>query len=82
MSERPTATHPQHNGAWLAVIFFAAMLFFGVAVSIRYAYGWTTIVPDGAAAAVPMAADGLTVIASMIATVAGAVWFYVRKLAR
>lgn len=39
MTDRPTATHPQHNGAWLAVIFFAAMLFFGIAVSIRYAYG-------------------------------------------
>jgi hypothetical protein len=82
MNDRPTATHPQHNGAWLALIFFAAMLFFGVAVSIRYAYGWTTIAPDGAAVSVPVVTDGFTVVASMIATAVGTVWFYVRKLAR
>jgi len=88
MIDRATATHPFHTATFgraiahaLAVILFAAVLLFGILVSLRYAYGWVEVVSEGAAAAIPMAADGLVSFVSALVTAVGVVWLYVKRLA-
>ena len=85
MSDRTTSFLPHHTAARggavasaVAVILFAAVLLFGIVVTLRYAHGWA----EGATAAIPMAADGLVTIVSALVTAAGALWFYATRLAR
>ena len=88
MSDRATSSHPQHTAAYgragsaLAVILFAVVLLFGILVALRHAHGWVEVVSEGAAVAIPMAADGLVAIISALVTAVGAVWFYATRLAR
>jgi hypothetical protein len=89
MSDRATSSHPHHTAGYgravtsaLPVILFAAALLFGILVALRYAYGWAEVVSDGAAIALPMAADGLVAIVSALVTAVGAVWIYATRLAR
>jgi hypothetical protein len=89
MLDRTTATHPHHSATFgraaataLPIILFAAVLLFAILVSLRFAYGWVEVVSEGAAAAVPMAADGLAAFVSALVTGVGTVWLYVRHLAR
>jgi len=88
MIDRTTATHALHTATFgravapaLAVILFAAVLLFGILVSLRYAHGWVEVVTEGAAAAIPVAADGLVAFVSALVTAVGVVWLYVRRLA-
>jgi len=83
------ATHPLHTATFgravapaLAVILLAAVLLFGILASLRYAHGWVEVVTEGAAAAIPMAADGLVAFVSALVTAVGVAWLYVRQLAR
>ena len=89
MTNRTTATRPFHSAGFgrtaavaLPIILFAAMLLFGILVSLRYAHGWAEVLSSGTVAATPMAADGLVGAASAVITGLGAVWFYVRQIAR
>jgi hypothetical protein len=84
MSDRAASSHPHHTaaGSALAVVLFAAVLLFGILVTLRYAYGWAEVASEGAAIAIPMAADGLVVIVSALATAVGAVWLYATQLVR
>ncbi|HEY5166437.1 MAG TPA: hypothetical protein VII80_01370 [Pseudolabrys sp.] len=89
MVDRATATHPHHTANFgravapaLAVVLFAAVLLFAILVSLRYAHGWVEVVSEGAAAALPMAADGLVAFVSALVTAVGVVWLYLRQLAR
>jgi hypothetical protein len=89
MSNRTASSYPHHTaahggatGAALAVILFAAVLLFAILVTLRYAYGWAEVASEGAAIAIPMAADGLVAIVSALATAVGAVWLYATQLAR
>ena len=89
MIDRTTANHPYHAAAFgrtaavaLPVILFAAVLLFAILVSLRHAHRWAEVLSDGAAAAVPMASDGLAAVVSTVVTAAGGVWLYVRQLAR
>jgi hypothetical protein len=89
MFNRATATHSYHTATFgravapaLAVVLFAAVLVFGILVSLRYAHGWAEVMSEGAAAAIPMAADGLVAIVSALVTAVGVVCLYVRRLAR
>jgi hypothetical protein len=66
----------------LPVVFFAAILLFGILVSLRYAHGWVEVLSEGAAATSPMAVDGLVALASVLVTAFGAVWLYLARLAR
>ena len=88
MSDRTTSSHPHHTADYgrvvssvLVVILFAAVLLFGILVALRYAHGWVEVA-DGAAVAIPMAADGLVAIVSALATAVGVVWLYATRLAR
>ncbi len=88
MFDRATSSHPDHSDALsrglapaLAVVIFAAVLLFGILVALRFAYGWAEVVSEGAAVAIPMAADGLVSFALAVGTAAGAVWLYVKRLA-
>jgi len=89
MSDRTTSSHPHHSAAYgrfassaLVVILFAAVLLFGILVALRYAHGWAEVASEGAAAVMPMAADGLVAIVSALATAVGVVWLYATRLAR
>jgi len=89
MSDRATSSQPHHPAAYgravssaFVVILFTAALLFGILVMLRYAHGWAEVVSEGAAVAIPMAADGLVAIVSALVTAAGAVWFYATRLAR
>jgi hypothetical protein len=88
MSDRATASHSHHTAAYgragsaLVVILFAAVLLFGILVMLRHAYGWVEVVSEGAAIAIPMAADGLVAIVSALVTAVGAVCIYAARLAR
>lgn len=66
----------------LPIILFVVMLFFAVVVTLRYAHGWAEPFASGAAAATPLAVDGLTGLASIVLTTLGGVWLYMRRLAR
>jgi hypothetical protein len=66
----------------LPIVFFAAILLFGILVSLRYAHGWVEVLSEGAAATSPMAVDGLVALASVLVTAFGAVWLYLARLAR
>jgi hypothetical protein len=89
MSDRAASSHPHHTAAHsqvissvLAIILFTAVLLFGILVALRYAHGWAEVATEGAAVAIPMAADGLVAIVSALATAVGVVWLYVTRLAR
>ena len=89
MSDRATSSHPHHTANFSNVVatvvpavLFAAILLFAILVSLRYAHGWAEVASEGAAVAIPMAADGLVAIVSALVTAAGAVWFYTTRLAR
>jgi hypothetical protein len=89
MSDRATSSHPHHTANFgnvvatvVPVILFAAVLLFGILIALRYAYGWAEVASEGAAIAIPMAADGLVTIVSALVTAAGALWFYATRLAR
>ncbi len=89
MSNRATSSHPHHTAAYgravtsaLVVILFAVVLLFGILVTLRYAYGWAEVASEGAAIALPMAADGLVAIVSALVTAVGVVWVYATRLAR
>lgn len=88
MFDRAASSHPHHTaahggaaGSALAVLLFAVVLLFGILVTLRYAHGWVEVASDGAAIAIPMAADGLVAIVSAVVTAVGAVWFYAKQLA-
>ena len=66
----------------LPIILFVVMLFFAVVVTLRYAHGWSEAFTSGAAAATPMAVDGLAGLASVLLTAVGAAWLYMKRLAR
>lgn len=87
MSDRVTSSHPHHTAGYsgalssaLAVILFAAMLLFGILVMLRYAHGWAEVASEGAAIAVPMAADGVVAVVSALVTAGGAIWLYATRL--
>jgi hypothetical protein len=84
MSDRATSSHQHHTaaGSALAVVLFTAVLLCGILIALRYAYGWAELASEGAAIAIPMAADGLVAIVSALTVAGGAVWFYVTRLAR
>ncbi len=60
----PTATFSRAIAVALPVILFAAILLFGILVSLRYAHGWFEVLSEGATATSPMAVDGLVALAS------------------
>ena len=85
MTDRTAARDPHHMAAYghiVAGVLFAAVLLFGILVTLRHAYGWASVLSDGAAATIPVAADGLVAIVSALATAVGAVWFHATRLAR
>ena len=88
MFDRTTSSQPHHTaahgraGSALVVVLFAVVLLFGILVTLRFAYGWAEVASEGAAIALPMAADGLVAIVSAAVTAVGAVWFYATQLAR
>lgn len=89
MSDRAASPHPHHTAAYrgaiapaVAVILFAVVLLFGIVVTLRFAHGWVEVVPEGAAIAMPMVADGLVAIVSAMVTAAGVVWLAATRLAR
>ena len=87
MSNRAASSHPHRTygraiAHALVVILFAAVLLFGILVMLRHAYGWAEVASEGAAIAIPMAADGLVAIVSVLVTAVGAVWLYATQLAR
>ena len=45
-----TSTFSRVTEVALPVIFFAAILLFGILVSLRYAHGWVEVLSEGAAA--------------------------------
>ena len=77
-----TATFSRAIAVALSVILFAAILLFGILVSLRYAHGWVEVLSEGAAATTPMAVDGLVALVSALVTAVGVVWLYVVRLAR
>jgi hypothetical protein len=77
-----TSTFSRVTEVALPVIFFAAILLFGILVSLRYAHGWVEVLSEGAAATSPIAVDGLVALASVLVTAFGAVWLYLVRLAR
>jgi hypothetical protein len=84
MSNRTASSHPHHTAAWsaVAVVLFAIALVFGLLVTLRHAHGWAEVASEGAAIAIPMAADGLVVIVSALTTAVGAIWLYATQLVR
>jgi len=87
MSDRTTSTHQHHHTAYgqavstaVVVLLFTAVLLFGILVALRYAHGSPDLAFE-TAAAMPMAGDGVVAIAAALATGAGVVWLYVRRLA-
>jgi len=87
MSDRTTSTHQHHHTAYgqvastaVVVLLFAAVLLFGIMVALRYAHGSPDLAFD-TTAAMPMAGDGVVAIVSALATGAGVVWLYVKRLA-
>lgn len=88
MTDRTTATDQRHTGGLghfaatvIPIVLFAAILLFGILVSLRYAHGWTEVLSEGAAATAPMAADGVVGFVSALGTGVGLVWLYLRQLA-
>ena len=86
MSDRTTSTHQHHHTAYgqvastaVVVLLFAAVLLFGILVAPRYAHGSADLAFE--TAAMPMAGDGIVAIVSALATGAGVVWLYVKRLA-
>lgn len=77
-----TVTFSRTIAVALPIILFAAILLFGILVSLRYAHGWVEVLSEGAAATSPMAVDGLVALASALVTAFGAVWLYLVRLAR
>ncbi|MGC2827309.1 MAG: hypothetical protein WA322_24285 [Pseudolabrys sp.] len=76
-----TVTFSRTIAVALPIILFAAILLFGILVSLRYAYGWVEVLSEGASAT-PMAVESLVALVSALVTVVGVVWLYVVRLAR
>lgn len=76
-----TVTFSRTIAVALPIILFAAILLFGILVSLRYAHGWVEVLSEGASAT-PMAVESLVALVSALVTVVGVVWLYVVRLAR
>jgi hypothetical protein len=77
-----TATFSRTIAVALPIILFAAILLFGILVSLRYAHGWVEVLSEGASATTPMAVDSLVALLSAVITGVGVVWLYLVRLAR